>query len=143
MLDLVRIMRYDLGMARIKKGKSVRISDAALLAIQDLREKMSRATHIGGLQLAPFGRLSDGTVIGFGVALAGYVMNEQFSVIDRRDFAEKLDKQLEPLLAGLGECTDEERKARLSLCIAAASEVGGYSADEPLRAAKTEGGQPS
>ena len=130
-------------MSRIKKGKSVRISEAALAALQDLREKMSRATHIGGLRLAPFGRLSDGTVIGFGVALAGYVMNAQFSVIDRRDFAEKLDKQLEPLLAGLGECTAEERKARLSLCIAAASEVGGYSVDDPLRAAKTEGSAPS
>ena len=124
-------------MARSKTGgKSVRIPQAALAAIEDLRSKMSRATHIGGIKLAPFGRLSDGTVIGFGVALAGYVMNEHFSVIDNRDFAEKLLVKLDPYLTG---STQDEKRALVSHCLAAASQVSGYDDEDQLRAAPPEG----
>ena len=91
----------------------------------------------------PFGRLSDGTVIGFGLALAEYVMNPRLSVIDREDFAAKFDKVLTPYLDGLAHCTDDVRLARINLCVAAASQVSGYDADEPLRAATPEGGEPS
>ena len=101
---------------------------------------MSRATHIGGIKLAPFGRLSDGTVIGFGVALAGYVMNEHFSVIDNRDFEDKLLVKLEPYLTGRAE---DEKRALVNHCIAAASQVSGYDAEDQLRATTPEGGKPS
>ena len=126
-------------MARKLTGKSVRIPQGAFAALESLRGKMARATHIGGLRLAPFGRLSDGAVIGFGLALADYVMNPRLSVIDREDFAAKFDKELAPYLAGLAHCTDDERLARIKLCVAAASQVSGYDADEPLRATPPEG----
>lgn len=88
----------------------------------------------------PLVKLGDGVVLGWALAMTNYVMNPRFSVIDREDFADKLLTQLDPYMTG---STHDEKLARINLCVAAASQVSGYSADDPLRATASEGGEPS
>ena len=108
--------------------------------LNDLRAKMERTTHVGGMLLNPAVKLTDGLVIGWGLALANFVMNPKFSVIDQEDFADKLFGHLEPYMT---EATGDEKRARINLCVAAASQVSGYDAEGPLRASSPEGGKPS
>ena len=130
-------------MARIKRGKNIRLPESVLPMLEELREKMRRTTHIGGMLINPIVKLGDGVVVGWALAMTNYLMNPRFSVIDREDFAEKFDKQLAPHLAELANCTDDERKTRIGLLVAAAAEVGGYNTSETLRAATPEGETPS
>ena len=108
--------------------------------LEELREKMGRVTHIQGVRVSPLVKLGDGALISWALTMCNYLMNPDFTVISRRDFGEKFDALLEPMLAGLADCTDEERRAQIRVLVAAASEVGTYDADEPLRAAPPEGG---
>lgn len=122
---------------RIRKGKAVRLHETSLPMLEALREKMGRTTHVNGMLVNPEIKLGDGLVIGWALALANYLMNPAFSVINRTDFAEKLDAQL--ALADLENCTPDQRRARIGLLIAKASESSGYNTSETLRAAKPEG----
>ena len=111
--------------------------------LEELREKMGRVTHIQGVRVSPLVELGDGALISWALTMCNYLMNPDFTVISRRDFGEKFDALLGPKLAGLADCTDEERRAQIRVLVAAASEVGTYDADEPLRAATPEGSTPS
>ena len=124
-------------MTRIKKGKNIRIPEAVIPMLEDLRDKMKRTTHVGGMVINPILKLGDGVVVGWALAMTNYIMNPRFSVIDREDFADKLLVQLDPYMTG---STHDEKLARINLCVAAASQVSGYNADEPLRATTPEGG---
>ena len=126
-----------------KSGRTVRLPESALAVLEELRDKMKRTTHIGGMLVNPIVKLGDGVVLSWALAMTNYLMNPRFSVIDREEFADKFDKQLEPHLAELANCTPEERKARIGLLVAAASEGGGYNTSETLRAAGTGPGKPS
>ena len=106
--------------------------------LEELREKMGRTSHIGGMVVNPALKLGDGLVISWALAMTNHLMNPDFSVINRHEFAAKFDALLAPMLAGLAECSDDERRAQIGLLVAAASELGGYGADEPLRAAQME-----
>ena len=64
------------------------------------------------------------------------LLNEHFSVIDNRDFEDKLLAKLEPYLTGRAE---EEKRALVSHCVAAASQVSEYDAEDQLRATTPEG----
>ena len=124
------------GMARIK-DKHIRLPGSALPMLEHLRELMKRTTSINGLVVNPIIKLGDGAVLSFALAMTNYCMNERFSVIDRADFADKLFVHLEPHMA---DGTVDEKRARMDLSIAAASQVSGYDAEGPLRATTPEGG---
>ena len=47
-------------MARIKRGKNVRLPENALPMLEELREKMGRTSHIGGMVVNPALKLGDG-----------------------------------------------------------------------------------
>ena len=130
-------------MTRIQKGKNIRLPESALPMLEELRDKMKRTTHIGGMLINPIVKLGDGVVVGWALAMTNFLMDPKFSVINREDFADKFDKVLAPHLADLASCTDDERLARLKLLVATTSVFSGYSADDPLRAATPEGGKPS
>ena len=130
-------------MTRIQKGKNIRLPESALPMLEDLRDKMKRTTHVGGMIINPILKLGDGVVVSWALAMTNFLMNPKFSVIDREDFADKFDKVLAPHLAELSTCTDDERLARINLCVAAASQFSGYDAEGPLRAAPSEGSKPS
>ena len=123
-------------MTRIKKGKNIRLPESALPMLEELRDKMKRTTHIGGMIINPIVKLGDGVVVGWALAMTNFVMNPRFSVIDRDDFADKLFAQLDPYMT---EATSDEKKARINLCVAAASQVSGYAAGDPLRGTTPEG----
>ena len=93
-------------MVRIKKGKNVRLPEAALPELEALREKMGRVTHIGGMLVNPPPvKLGDGLVISWALAMTNYLMNPKFSVIDTDNFTDRFFEQLEPNLADLASCT--------------------------------------
>ena len=121
------------------KDKHIRLPGSVLPMLHDMREKMRKTTHIGGLLLNPAVKLTDGLVLGWALALANYVMNPAFSIIDRNDFAEKLLVQIDPYMTG----STDEKLARINLCVAASSQLSGYDAEGPLRATTPEGGKPS
>ena len=122
-------------MARIK-DKHIRLPGSVLPMLEALRDKLKRTTHIGGMIINPLVKLGHGVVLGWALAMTNYVMNPAFSIIDRNDFAEKLLVQIDPYMTG----STDEKLARINLCVAAASQVSGYNADEPLRATTPEGG---
>ena len=127
-------------MTRIKKGKNIRLPESALPMLEDLRDKMKRTTHIGGMLINPIVKLGDGVVIAWALAMTNFIMNPKFSVIERDDFADKLFAHLDPYMT---EATADEKRARINLCVAAASQFSGYDAGDPLRASAPEGSKPS
>ena len=127
-------------MFRAKKGKHVRLPEAALPELESLREKMSRVTHIRGVMVSPVVKLGDGAVISWALAMTNYLMNPKFSVIDTEDFSERFMEKLDTVLADSENCTKDERLTRIRMAVAASSAVGGYNTDDTLRAAATEGG---
>ena len=120
-------------MSRKQKGKNIRVPEQVIPLMEELREKMKRTTTVGGMMVNPAVNLGDGLVVGWALALANFLMNPAFSVINRATFAEKLDAQL--ALVDLENCTQDQRRARIGLIIAASSESAGYNTSETLRAA--------
>ena len=62
-------------MTRIKKGKNIRIPEAVIPMLEDLRDKMKRTTHVGGMVINPILKLGDGVVVGWALAMTNYIMN--------------------------------------------------------------------
>ena len=104
--------------------------------LRDLRAAMERTTTVAGLRINPVVKLSDGLVIAWGLALANMTMNPKCALIDRTKFLENLDRELVQRLAELGDCTDDERRARLEMLVAGASKFSAYDPSSPLRAGK-------
>ena len=131
-------------MARKKlTGKTCRIPPAAIPLLKDLRAKMERTSHIGGLKLNPEVRLSDGIVIQFGLLLANLTMTPGHSLIDRKALVHQINREIIQHMAELERCDDDTRCAKIEMLIAGASEFSGYDTSAPLRAATPEGGKPS
>ena len=130
-------------MRRIKTGKTVRIPESALPMLKELRAKMEKTSHIGGLKLNAEVRLTDGVVLGWGLALANLTMNPEFSLVNRKALVKQINQAVIEHLAELGDCDDDTRRAKIEMLIAGASEFSGYDTTAPLRATKTEGGLPS
>ena len=105
--------------------------------LRDLRAAMERTTTVAGLRINPVVKLSDGLVIAWGLALANMTMNPKCALIDRTKFLENLDRELVQRLAEFGDCTDDERRARLEMLVAGASEFSAYDPSSPLRAVGT------
>ena len=120
-------------MSRKQKGKNIRVPEQVIPLLAALRAKMKRTTTVGGMMVNPAVNLGDGLVVGWSLALADYLMNPNFAVIHRHDFAAKLDVQL--ALVDLENCSPDQRRARIGLLVAAASESAGYNTSETLRAA--------
>ena len=131
-------------MKRIKQaGKTVRLPPLALRMIQDLRASMEQATTVNGVPIKPVGRLNDGEVLSWGLALACTMMNPRLIVADREKLHQNLDKHITERLAALGEATPEQRRAMLELLVAGSCEFSPYDTTAPLRAAPPEGETPS
>ena len=131
-------------MKRIKpKGKTVRLPPGAERMLQALREKMEKTISVCGVRVAAGQWPSDGVVLGWSLSLACMVSNPRLVVIDREVFLKRLDENVEKRLAALGEATPEERRAMLELLVAGSCDVSPYDTSAPLRAAPTEGGEPS
>ena len=129
-------------MARIK-DKHIRLPGSAAPLLEELREKMKRTTTVGGMIVNPAVKLTDGLVLSWALAISNYLMNPKFSLIDREEFTEKFFKVLAPHLATMADCTEDEQQARISLCVVAASQVGGYNTSEALTSEPPEGETPS
>ena len=130
-------------MARIKRGKNIRVPEAALHLVEALREKLGRVSHIQGVRVDPIVKLGDGAVIAWALAMTNHLMNPKFSVIDIEDFSERFMEKLDAVLADSENCTKDELVARIRMAVAASSAVGGYNTDDALRGSTPEGGQPS
>ena len=126
-------------MRRIKTGKTVRIPESAIPMLKELRAKMEQTSHIGGLKLNTEVRLSDGVVIGWGLALACLTMNPELSLIDRKALVEQINHEVIQHLAELEGCDDDTRRAKIEMLIAGASEFSGFDTSAPLRAVPPEG----
>ena len=107
--------------------------------LKDLRAKMERTSHIGGLKLNPEVRLSDGVVISWGLALANLTMNPALSLIDRKALVQQINHEVVQHLAEFEGCDDDTRRAKIEMLIAGASEFSGYDTSAPLRAVPPEG----
>ena len=107
--------------------------------LEELREKMKRTTSIGGMLVNPVVKLTDGLVLSWALAMSTHLMDPRFSVIDREEFTEKFFKALAPHLATMADCTEDEQQARISLCVVAASQVGGYNTSEALKSEEPQG----
>ena len=142
---LTAINRYGtMGfMTRIKKGKNIRVPEQAIPMMADLRDVMKRTTHIGGLMINPAANLTDGTVVGFALAMTLMLMRPEMALVDRTKLAALVDRELVARLDDIAKRTPDERLALVDLIIAGAAEFSGYSADGPLRATPPEGrGEP-
>ena len=124
-------------MGRIKKGKNVRLPEDALPILEELREKMGSMTHVGGMVVNPPIKLGDGVVIQWALAMTNHLVNPQFSVINRQEFADKFESALAPMLTSLALIDDDERRTAIALLVSAASELGGYNRSEK-KTAQTE-----
>ena len=111
--------------------------------INDLRESMEQATSVGGVKIKPVARLSDATVVGWALALAGAVMNPRLLIIDREKFLKRLEKNIAERLEAYEAAPPEQQRAMLELLVAGSAEVSPFDTSAPLRAAPTEGGKPS
>ena len=125
------------------KGKHVRLPESAIPMLKDLRTKMEKTSHIGGLRLSPEARVSDGVVVAFGLALANLTMTPGHSLIDRKALVQQINREIIEHMAELESCDDDTRCAKIEMLIAGASEFSGYDATAPIRAAKPEGALPS
>ena len=130
-------------MAATKRGKNVRIPHEALAIMERLKEKLTRVTHIGGHAVPPAVKVGDGAVILWSLAMCDFIMNPKFSVVDTEDFAEQFMEKVDAVLADSENCTKDEMLARIRMAVAASSAVGGYNADDTLRAASPGGETPS
>ena len=130
-------------MSRLKSGKNIRITEQSIEMMSDLRAVMLATSHIGGLKLSKVANLSDGTVVGFALAMTLMLMKPEMALVDRTKFAALVDRELVARLDDLARRTPDERHALIDLIIAGCSEFSAYNPDSPLRAAKPEGERPS
>ena len=142
---LITINHYDIMgcMTRIKSGKNIRVPEQAISMMADLRDVMHRTSHIGGLMIHPAAKLTDGTVVGFALAMTLMLMRPEMALVDRTKLAALVDRELVARLDDLAKRTPDERRALIDLILAGCSEFSGYNPDSPLRAAPPEGGKPS
>ena len=124
-------------------GKTVRLPPVALRMIEDLRAEMEKATTVNGVPIKPVGRLNDGAVLSWALALANTVMNPRLVVADRAKLHANLDKHITERLEELGAATPEQRHAMLELLVAGSCEFSPYDTTAPLRSVPPAGGQPS
>ena len=122
-----------------KPGGTVRLAEFALTMVKDLRAMMEHTTHIGGLQLNPIVKLTDGIVVAWALTLANMTMNPKCALINREEFLENLDREFVKHFAELNEATPDERRARFEMLVAANSEFSAYDPSAPLRATTPEG----
>ena len=111
--------------------------------INDLRESMEQATSVGGVKIKPVARLSDATVVGWALALAGAVMNPRLLIIDRAKFLKRLEENLAKRLDAYEAAEPEQRRAMLEILVAGSADVSPYDMTAPLRSVPAEGAKPS
>ena len=120
-------------------GKTVRLPPLALLMIEDLRAKMEAATTVNGIPIKPVGRLNDGVVLSWALALANTTMNPRLLIADREKLHANLDKHITERLAALDAATPEQRRAMIEVLVAGSCEFSPYDTSAPLRAVPPEG----
>ena len=130
-------------MTRIKKGKTIRVPLTALPMLKELREKMQAVSHIGGLRLNPEVTLSDGMVIAWSLALANLAMNPRCAIIDRKAMQKTLFNDVVRRIPEFAKRSEEEQRALFDLMFASHCEFSAYNPDSPIKAAQSEGSQPS
>ena len=130
-------------MTRIKSGKNIRVPEQAISMMADLRDVMQRTSHLGGLKLSKVAKLTDGTVVGFALAMTLMLMRPEMALVDRTKLAALVDRELVARLDDLAKRTPDERHALVDLIIAGCSEFSAYNPASPLRATPPEGGLPS
>ena len=67
-------------MSRLKSGKNIRITEQSIEMMSDLRAVMLATSHIGGLKLSKVANLSDGTVVGFALAMTLMLMKPEMAL---------------------------------------------------------------
>ena len=130
-------------MKRIKrskdKGKTIRVPESALQGIRELREKMEHVSHIGGLKLNPYVKLSDGVVLAWATALANLAMNPRCAIVDAQALKEKLFNDVIKRIPEFVKRSEEEQRALFGLMFANHCEFSAYDTSAPLRAVPPEG----
>ena len=130
-------------MTRIKPGKNIRVPEQAISMMADLRDVMQRTSHLGGLKLNRVAKLTDGTVVGFALAMTLMLMRPEMALVDRTKLAALVDRELVARLDDLAKRTPDERRALVDLILAGCSEFSAYDPSSPLRATTPEGETPS
>ena len=131
------------GMAKTRTGKNIRIPDIAIHQIEVVRACMLNASHIGGLQINRADVPGDGMVVAFALTMTELLMNPKFALIDRQKFLTTLDREVARRVPEFASRTPEERLAFIDLLMASCCEFSAYHPDSPIKAAQTEGEQPS
>ena len=137
-------------MKRIKpksSGKTVRLSETSVQALQGLREAMERTELVsspdGSLVLNPDVPLRDGDVIAFSLRMARLMMAPRSALVDRDKFAHLVDRELLQGMANFAGRPERERLAMLDLILARCAIFSAFHSTSPLMAATPEGERPS
>ena len=129
-----------MGLFKSKGERTVRINESLIPLMDRLKQALEHAEIDGG-KVNP--DLRDEDVIGFAIRAASVMLTPRYAVVDRDQYARRVDRELVVGIPNFTGWPEDQRLACLDLILARSAEFSGFHSTSPLMAAPPAGEKPS